>query len=42
VPLDDKLVGEIGRTLRLDGGQLATVAFVLAWHFPNLTMSKLP
>lgn len=41
-PLEEKLLGEIGRVLRLDAGQSATVAFVLAWHFPNLTMDKLP
>ncbi len=41
-PRGEPLVGEIGRTLTLDAGQSATVAFVLAWHFPNLTMDKLP
>ena len=41
-PLDDKLVGEIGRRLRLDAGQSAAVTFILAWHFPHLTMDKLP
>ena len=41
-PLCDKLAGEVGRKLRLDAGQSATVTFVLTWHFPNLTMDKLP
>jgi hypothetical protein len=42
VPLREKLVGEIGRAFRLDAGQATTVTFVLTWHFPNLTMEKLP
>lgn len=41
-PLFDKLTGEVGRKLTLDAGQSATVAFVLTWRFPNLTMDKLP
>jgi uncharacterized protein (DUF608 family) len=41
-PLDEKLCGEIGRRLRLDAGQSATVTFLVAWHFPNLAMDKLP
>ena len=41
-PLNDTLTGEIGRALRLEAGQSATVTFVLAWHFPNVTMDKLP
>jgi len=34
--LGEKLVGELGRNLKLDAGQSATVTFVLTWHFPNL------
>ncbi len=41
-PFCSPLVGEVGRVLRLDAGQSATVTFVLTWHFPNLTMDKLP
>lgn len=41
-PLNGKLTGEIGRTLKLAPGKSATVTFVLAWHFPNLAMDKLP
>ena len=37
VPLTDKLVGEIGRKLRLDAGQSAIVTFVVTWFFPNLS-----
>ena len=36
VPLTEKLVGEIGRKLRLDAGQSATVTFLVTWFFPNL------
>ena len=39
VPLDSKLVGSIGRTLTLKAGESATVPFVVAWHFPNLTLA---
>ena len=35
-PVHDKLVGEIGRKLTIAAGESAVVAFVLAWHFPNL------
>lgn len=28
-------VGEVGRRLRLEPGQEATVSFIIAWHFPN-------
>ena len=34
-PLGGKLRGAVCRTLSLKGGQKATVAFVVAWHFPN-------
>ena len=32
----DQLVGSLGRTLRLAGGESAVVTFVLSWRFPNL------
>ncbi len=35
-PLSDKRVGQLGRALRLQAGESATVTFVLAWFFPNL------
>ena len=35
--LSEKLVGELGRTVRLAPGESATVRFVLAWCFPNLS-----
>ena len=38
-PFDAKLVGAIGRTLKLKAGESATVHFVVAWHFPNLTVA---
>ncbi len=41
-PFCSPLAGEVGRALRLDAGQSATVTFVLTWHFPNLKMDKLP
>ncbi len=40
--LPDSVVGELGRTLRLGAGESVTATFVLTWHFPNLTMAKLP
>lgn len=41
-PFCSPLAGELGRTLRMDPGQSASVTFVLTWHFPNLNMNKLP
>ena len=38
---DQKLIGALGRKLKLAAGQSATVSFVLAWHFPNLTLERL-
>ena len=38
VPLGDKLVGTLGRDIKLAPGKSATVDFVLAWHFPNLEL----
>ena len=35
-PLSEKLVGELGRALRLEAGQSATVTFLMTWFFPNL------
>jgi uncharacterized protein (DUF608 family) len=36
-PFTGKLSGSLGRTVKLAPGASVTVAFVLAWHFPNLT-----
>lgn len=36
--LAEKLVGALGRTMKLAAGQSATVTFVVVWHFPNLTL----
>jgi non-lysosomal glucosylceramidase len=36
-PLGQKLVGSVSRKLSLKSGESATIAFVIAWHFPNLT-----
>ena len=41
VPLSKPLIGTLGRTVRLDPGQSADVAFVVAWHYPNLTLDQL-
>ena len=40
-PLAEKLVGSLGRVLKLDAGQSATVTFVLTWCFPNLEIKGL-
>ena len=34
-----KLSGSLGRKLKLAPGAAATVTFVLAWHFPNLSLA---
>jgi len=34
--LERKLVGRLGRQLTLAAGQRAEIAFVIAWHFPNV------
>jgi uncharacterized protein (DUF608 family) len=37
-PFNETLSGMIGRKLTLAPGQSALVTFVLAWHFPNLSL----
>ncbi|MFO0875829.1 MAG: GH116 family glycosyl-hydrolase [Gemmataceae bacterium] len=37
-PLSDRLIGALGRRFRLEPGQTTQVHFVLAWHFPNLSL----
>ena len=37
-PMHEKLIGTLGRKLSLAPGQSATVAFVIAWRFPNLNI----
>ncbi len=37
-PLENLLGSPLGRKIRLDAGQSATVTFVLMWHFPNLVL----
>ena len=37
---NDKLIGSLGRKLTLAAGESKTVTFVLAWHFPNLSIKK--
>jgi non-lysosomal glucosylceramidase len=41
-PFGEKLVGALGRKVSLRPGASANVTFVVAWHFPNLRMDKLP
>jgi uncharacterized protein (DUF608 family) len=41
-PFDQKLVGSLTRKIVLAPGASAKSTFVLAWHMPNLRMSKLP
>ncbi len=36
VALSERLVGALGRTLKLAPGESTTVSFVLTWFFPNL------
>jgi non-lysosomal glucosylceramidase len=40
-PFTEKLSGSLGRKLALAPGASATVTFVMAWHFPNLSLAKL-
>jgi hypothetical protein len=42
LPFGQKLVGGLSHRFRLDPGASTRVTFVLAWHFPNLRLSKLP
>ncbi|MCX6223161.1 MAG: GH116 family glycosyl hydrolase, partial [Bacteroidia bacterium] len=35
--LEERLIGAIGRTMKLDGGESAVVTFALTWDFPNLS-----
>ncbi len=37
-PFTGKLSGALGRKLQLAPGATATVTFMLAWHFPNLSL----
>jgi uncharacterized protein (DUF608 family) len=37
-PFTSKLSGALGRKLKLAPGESAQVTFVLAWHFPNLSL----
>ena len=37
-PFTEKLSGSLGRKLKLAPGESATVTFVIAWHFPNLSL----
>lgn len=41
-PFGERLVGALSRRLSLRPGASATVTFLVAWHFPNLRMDKLP
>jgi uncharacterized protein (DUF608 family) len=41
VPLDQNLIGMLGRKLELEPGGSAQMSFVLAWHFPNLSLPQL-
>lgn len=34
---DGKLIGSVGRAVTLKSGEVATLNFILTWHFPNLT-----
>jgi len=39
-PFTQKLTGLLGRTLKLAPGASVTVTFVIAWHFPNLSLAR--
>ena len=39
-PFNAKLVGSLGQKLTLAAGETKTVTFVLAWHFPNLSIKN--
>lgn len=38
IPFSGTQTGRLGRTLQLAPGETAKVTFIMAWHFPNLTM----
>jgi hypothetical protein len=38
-PAADRLTGAVGKKLLLEAGASATMTFVLAWHFPNLSVA---
>ena len=40
-PFTEKLSGSVGRKIKLAPAESVTVTFVLAWHFPNLSLPKL-
>ncbi len=39
-PFTDTLSGSLGKLLTLAAGESRTVTFVLAWHFPNLSLGE--
>jgi uncharacterized protein (DUF608 family) len=40
VPFTEKLKGSLGRKLKIAPGELASVIFVVTWHFPNLSLNE--
>jgi uncharacterized protein (DUF608 family) len=38
-PVGQALIGSLARTLKLAPGESRTMTFILAWHFPNNTLS---
>ncbi len=41
LPSSKALIGALGRTVQLAPGATAEMTFVIAWHFPNLTLTGL-
>jgi uncharacterized protein (DUF608 family) len=37
-PFGEKLTGKLGRRLRIQPGESSQVTFLIAWHFPNLSI----
>ena len=35
--MDEKLIGAIGKTMKIAGGESAVLTFALTWNFPNLS-----